>query len=413
MRRNSLILTATVLACYLLLFPPVSGTNDGPVSILYVGCILRSTPYWLMRRDPLFAFNWVQATLRSDFTARAMIQAETEAGALARLVRLHMPRSYAQLSSQFDVIILANANVIAVGPTYIEMLARGVKEGGLGLLMSGGWESFGGTSIGLPWGNTAVGELLPTEDAGTWIESGYLVIDEENNEFISSIDWPNRRAVMYHNAVTARQGADMLAHVEGSNYENHPAMVTWRLVNGARTFSFTGEPNTHALGDAWAGIGWEYQNMIDMGSNLMLYVDGRPVPQDIALVHRVRSMIQDVATRKTLLLSLVDFVESFGANTRVITDEIDRFDLAVSRAEPVYLELRFHDSLKMYEEAGQILERAEEKAMAAKDRALLWIYAIEWLTVAGTTLITGAAVWNLMIRRKMYKEARVTRLTAL
>ncbi|MBU7004799.1 MAG: hypothetical protein HXS50_04480, partial [Theionarchaea archaeon] len=288
-----------------------------------------------------------------------------------------------------------------------------VREGGLGLLMSGGWESFGGTSIGLPWGNTAVGELLPTEDAGTWIESGYLVIDEENNEFISSIDWPNRRAVMYHNAVTARQGADMLAHVEGSNYENHPAMVTWRLVNGARTFSFTGEPNTHALGDAWAGIGWEYQNMIDMGSNLMLYVDGRPVPQDIALVHRVRSMIQDVATRKTLLLSLVDFVESFGANTRVITDEIDRFDLAVSRAEPVYLELRFHDSLKMYEEAGQILERAEEKAMAAKDRALLWIYAIEWLTVAGTTLITGAAVWNLMIRRKMYKEARVTRLTAL
>jgi uncharacterized membrane protein len=326
-----------------------------------------------------------------------MVQAETEAGAVARLVRLHMPRSYTQLVSQFDVIILANANVLALGPTYIEMLARGVREGGLGLLMSGGWESFGGTATGPPWGNTAVGELLPTEDAGTWVESGYLVIDEEDNEFISSIAWPGRGAAMYHNAVTVRHGADMLAHAEGPTYQD-PAMVTWRLVNGARTFSFTGEPNTHALGDAWAGIGWEYSNMLDLGSNLLLYVDGRPVPQDMALVRRVRSVIQEVGTRRALLMSLVDFVESFGANTRAITDEIHRFDLAV---------------LKMYEEARQMLEGAEETAMVAKDRALLWIYVVEWLAVTGTALVTGVVVWSLMVERKMYKEAQVTRLTEL
>jgi hypothetical protein len=283
----------------------------------------------------------------------------------------------------------------------------------MGLLMSGGWESFGGTASGPPWGNTAVGELLPTEDAGTWVESGYLVIDQENNEFIGSIAWPGRGAAMYHNAVTGKHGADMLAHVEGPTYQNHPAMVTWRLVNGARTFSFTGEPNTHALGDAWAETGWEYSNMIDLGSNLMLYVDGRPVPQDIALVHRVRSVIQEVATRKALLMSLVDFVESFGVNTRAITDQIHRFDLALSEAEPVYFELRFDDTLKMYEEASQMLERAEERAMEAKDRALLWIYVIEWLAVTGTALVTGVVVWSLMIGRKMYKEARVTRLTGL
>jgi len=55
-----------------------------------------------------------------------------------------VPRTYTDLSERFDVVVLANANPAALGSKNVEMIAKGVEEGGVGLLMSGGWESFGG-----------------------------------------------------------------------------------------------------------------------------------------------------------------------------------------------------------------------------------------------------------------------------
>ena len=390
-----------VVSTLLLEVPFTSALEDGRIGVLYVGCIARSPPFRNMKSDPLFSIGFVQATLR-DWAGMS----EDE---VHRRVRLYMPRTYGDLTEGYDVIVLANANRIAVGH-HSEKLRRGVVEAGMGFLMSGGWETFGGAGGAFPpWGETSIGQLLPTKDViGIWIQEGRLVIDKPDHELIRSLPWDLRDPVLaspirwHHNPVTVKLGANLLAHALCKGVREDPLMVTWELENKARVFALTSE--IHTL--CWYGDPWEY--CIDFGSNLMIYLDRREVPQDINLVHIVRSKIFEVETRKSLLLSLVEFCESFGANTRKILSSIDDIDVVISTVRPQYLELRFDDVLETYQLVDEMLGETEDDAVNLKNRTLLWVYLIEWLAVTGTMMVCAFVLWSVMVRRMLYKEVQVT-----
>jgi len=399
------------LAALALATQPGFASEDGRIGVLYVGCIARSRPFWLMRSDPLFRMGFVQATLR-DWAAVGPIPALGEAQ-VHRMVRMQMPRTYADLVANYDVIALHNANVLAVAP-HIQKMAQGVSEGGLGLLMSGGWESFGGTGSGFPpWGETAVGKLLPTEDVvGIWVPSGRLGIDRPRHELISSLPWDLRDPDLAnevkwdHNPVSLKAGAEQLAHATYLGRDD-PLMVTWILDNDARVFALTSEIHRFFWqGGEYRGI-WRYA--YDFGCNLMIYLDNRPVPQDIDLVHAARAKMFEVETRRSLLVALLDFCESFGASTRSLMPRFDEIDRVIARAMPQYLQLQFEDMLESYRVADEMLAKAEEEGVKLKNRTLLWVYVIEWLAVTGTSMVCGFLLWLLMIRRRLYREVRTTR----
>jgi len=404
--------------------PQASASEDGRIGVLYVGCLARSTPFWWMRSDMLFSMNFVQATLR-DWAAWGPSQVAKSESDVYRMIRLYMPRSIPDLTTRFDVVILANANRLAVSPKNTEMLAGGVREAAMGLVMFGGWESFGGVGSAYPgWGDTAVGKLLPTEDAGEIYiylpaSSHRLVIDEPEHEFMASLPWDSRQPFMYnfhHNLVTARPGADVLAHVESFAYKDHPGFVTWELEGGARTFSITGEiigPSSepgqlHTM--CTRGDPWEYA--LDFGANLMIYLDRRPVPQDVQLVHRVRMRMFEFATRKSLLFGLLEFCDSFGANTAKIQVKIDEAAQITLDALPDYLELRFEEVLQAYDQVSEMLTEIEEDAIRLKNRALFWVHIIEWFAVTGTGMMAGFVLWSTMVRRRLWREVGTTRLMA-
>ncbi len=400
-----------LLACMALFIPPsVTGREDGRIGVLYVGCTARSRPFWEMRSDPLFSISFVQATMR-DWGAIGPIQAG-QGAEIYRFVRLYMPRTYKDLASRFDVIVISNANRFAVEP-YIRMLARGVRDSGMGLVMFGGWETFGG-AFGRPaWGETEIGELLPTRDViDTWVQypqNGILLrIDDREHEFISSLPWKRERAYFmndfHHNLVKLKPGARKLAHAESVKFKDHPAMVTWEVENQARVFAYTGEIYFFCRKKPF----WTYY--IDFGSNLMIYLDHRDVPQDIDLVHTLRSQMQDVATRKSLLLGLLEFCDSFGANTDKIERKIDQINTVIAQATPYYLDLEIERTLDAYREADNMIKNVEQDAVELKNRALMWVYVIEWLAVTGTAMGCGFIVWSVMVRRRLYKEVSTTRL---
>lgn len=389
--------------------PSTLSLEDGRIGVLYVGCIARAQPFWMMRSDPLFRITFVQATIR-DFMSYGPMPAMSEAD-VHRMVRLYMPRTLTYLVDNFDVTVLFEANIYAVGP-HIDKLAKGTYEGGLGMMMAGGWQSFGAFAGYSPWGETSVGQLLPTEDVlSTWDESMVqrLVIDEPDNELISSIPWNKNDpalsgGIWHHNRVTVRPGAELLAHVEsGSGYDD-PLMVTWELPNGPRTFSLTSE--SCRLVAIWANR-WEFA--YDYASNLMIYLDDRPVPQDIALVHAARSKMFEVNTKRSLLSTLVEFCESFGANTQGMIERFEEMDAVISEALPHYFELRFDEMLETYREVDGMLEQAEDEAVKLKNRTLFWVFVIEWFVVTGTIMACGFVLWSLMIRRRLYREIRTTR----
>jgi len=403
--------------------PGSHALQDGRIGVLYVGCLARSTPFWWMRSDMLFSLNFVQATLR-DWAGWGPTQVATQEGQVYRMIRLYMPRNLEDLTNRFDVIIMANANRLAVSPRNVEMLAGGVKESAMGLVMFGGWESFGGTGTSYPpWGDTSIGRLLPTSDAAElYIHkpagAHRLVIDRPDHEFMSSLPWDPGQPFMYnyhHNLVRAKPGAQVLAHVESYSYSDHPGFVTWELMGGAPTFSITGEiigPSSepgqlHTM--CTRGNPWEYA--LDFGGNLMIYLDRRPVPQDIYLVHQVRIRMFDVSTRKSLLFGLLEFCDSFGANTERINARVDEASTLVADALPDYLELRFEEVLDVMDEVHAMYSEIEEDAIKLKERALLWVYVIEWMSISGTSMLAGFFLWSLMVRRRLWREVGTTRLS--
>jgi len=394
-----------------LTLPSARGLEDGRIGVLYIGSILApvSMPFWHMKSDMLFRTSFVPANLRSDWMTMGPMPAEGESG-VNRLVRLYMPRTYRDLVDNYDVTILSEANQHAVSP-HIEKLARGVSEGGMGLLMCGGWASFGGTGNRPPWGETVIGRLLPTEDViNVWWELPIqrMVIDDPDHEFMSSLPWDDpvltgpSRYIWNHNPVTLKPGASLLSHVLLGSGREDPLMATWEVPGGARTFAFTSM--TYQL---LTYARWTY--LYDLGSNLMIYLDHRPVPQDIGLVHAVRSKMLEVATRRSLLVSLLDFCESFGANTHDVIQGLGEVDRVVTEAGSWYLDLNFESTLESYNEAAELMEEIEVWAIQLKERAFLWVYIIEWLTVSGTALLCGMVLWFLMVQRRLYREVGATR----
>jgi uncharacterized membrane protein len=389
---------------------PARGLGDGRIGVLYISDPVRAYGFDFMRSEPIFSLTLVAASLR-DFGGWGIDDVH-------RAIRLYLPRNYDSLLGGYDVIVLDNANRNALTPTQIELLARGVSEGGRGLLMTGGWESFGGTgSSQPPWGDSAVGQLLPTEDVEkAWVESGRLVIREEDHEFIASIPWDRHGPFMVswpHNLVGVKPGAKLLAYTDRNVFPtvgDHPLFITWELPGGARTFAVTGEIALMAIHLSYKGVNyvpWDYYG--DFSSNLMIYLARRPVPQDVDLVHVVRSRAFRARTRVSLMMAMIEFIEKFNANTRELLAGIDEVEDEIAQGRAEYVELQFEGLLARYAGIDEMLESLDQRAVKAKNAALLWVHLVEWLAVACTTMLVGVILWSLMVRHRLYREVKVTR----
>ena len=384
--------------------------DDGRIGVLYISDPMRAPGFNFMRTEPIFSLTFVTASLRGF--------GGWEIEDVRRAIRLYLPRNYQDIISRFDVIVLDNANRDALTDKQIGLLARGVREAGVGLLMTGGDESFGGHNYP-PWGQTAIGSLLPTEDVEQiWVVPGRLVITEEDHEFISSIPWERRAPFMegwQHNLVTVKLGAQLLAHADCTNYyiggETHPLLITWEMPEGSRVFACTGEVGLMAIYLSYRGVNyvpWDYYG--DFSSNLMIYLAKRPVPQDVDLVHTARSKVFETRTRISLLLNLIEFIEGFGAKTNGLMRSFDAVNDMIASSMGIYIDLRFEDVLEAYGDIDKVLEDIEEEAIDLKNRALLWVYIIDWLAVTATGLIAGFVLWSVMVRRRLYREVGATRL---
>lgn len=150
----------------------------------------------------------------------------------------------------------------------------------------------------------------------------------------------------------------------------------------------------------------------DILINYLLDAAGRPYATDIELLHSVRQSFADFQNRISFLRELLDFVEMFGAKTDSLLEDLEGAESTFASAHAMYLEGDFEGALGASDRAYSQLVETGEKAMRLKDRALQWIYLIEWLAVAGTLMVGGLALDQLMIRRRLYRRASTTRLGA-
>jgi hypothetical protein len=207
------------------------------------------------------------------------------------------------------------------------------------------------------------------------------------------------------NMVEQKVGSTLLARwrVKTYQYEDPPCYVTWE-VEGGRTFAMC---HDWTPGGGWLMSRWDYYR--DYSVNLMLYLAGRSLPPGHMEIHEYRGLIHDLAISKSMLYSLLEFVESFGGNSAPIDDRVGELDLVVSDAQEFYLDHEFNEALVTAQKAMDTMKDIEALAVELKNEALFWVYLVEWLSVTGVALLSGTVVWFIMVQRRLYREVEVTR----
>lgn len=366
--------------------------ESGRVRVLYCGDTTRAS--YAMLVDPVILPTFVPSACL------------TRGEELNRFMRLYMSRTYDQFVGDYDLVNLGDQQVDHFPPKYLNWFADGVRNMGMGLSMTGGIGGFGGEqSMGIgSWEPTQVGEVLPTQNMQTatlWRSFKLDVLDPDHPT-MKPLPW--RSAPLLHGLgiVEAKQGARILAGADLP--EGYPVMVWWDVGNG-RSYGFTS-----CLGGGWGYdfIKWEYY--MDYVVGFLYFTAGLDVPQDLSLVHAIRTNLKQYRVSKAMMFSLLDFIDKMGANTGRLEHQISQLDDTVARAGSAYIQQDYEESLAKTKDALDGLNGLDREAMKLKDRTMLWTYLIEWFSVGGASGLIGWLVYELMIRRRLYREVDTTRL---
>jgi len=394
MRYHSIFL---ILIFSILLSCNVNGNNrTSPIQILYLGdCFFYSSgavPFLPLKEEPAFRVSAVP----------------TWSLELMRSTRHYMPRTYQDHLVKNDVVFVSDAVVHVFRSEMLQWFARGVIEEGKSFIMVGGLGSFGGGS-GIPsWGGSPIEEVLPCNCIDQEIFQGLgavfpIPVDPEH-EFCAPLPWEGCTPFEGFNVVDTKQGAvDIL--MPGTPYITRgPLLAFWKTGTG------TGVAHTPDLTYAWVGAfgDWEYYG--DYCANLIYMAAQIMVPQDTNLVHAARTAMQDFSQERALLIAMTEFIDRFGANPKVIEEGISDIIEMKAEADIHYLNQEFVSAL---EKLGGMRTRARElgeEATELKNAALMWVFIAEWFMVTATLMITGYVLWALMVRRRLYRDIKVTRL---
>jgi uncharacterized membrane protein len=320
-----------------------------------------------------------------------------------RLARIYLPRTKESLLDTTDLIVLEDIDSRVFTTKTLVWFKEAVRDHGLGAVMGGGSQGFGGNPPFVGWGQSPLYEIIPVEcpyDAR--LSKDYLVkfkIVDEDNELAQSLPW--ERAPLYYptNLVIPKPGCQLI--IVSDDEKETPIYFYWDVGEGR----FTGVQNIKGVfGQEFNN--WEYFQ--DTVLNTYYYAVSFPLPPDVAVVHELRGKWDRFYLEKRLLLSLIDFADRFGANMQEVTAGIGEMEETRESSDERYLEGQYVEALERIDAALDEISGLEQLALKLKDRALTWIYIIEWLVVFSTVLVSGFIVWSLMVRRLLYKEIQVT-----
>ncbi len=393
------------------------GIDPRRVSVLYIGDPYPGiTPYLGMKEDAFVLVYPIRAYYHGGGAAPLDL--------VLKYMRTYMPRSYQELSAKHDVVILSDAYRQTFTPAQHFWFRDGVLEEGLGLAMVAGLDSFwaSATRPEANWQGSPLEEILPiTIPTGrpvikhNWIRKATMELMYEDHEFIASLPYepqPRYMAIPVDGQlVYSDPGSEILARWIEPELGNPPLYVTWDLGTG-RTFAMMHDwTASGGEGGGYYFSQWEYYR--DFAINLVLFLAKRPLHPDHLIVHQYREIVHGASVSRSLLLSLIDFIDKFGGNPRRIDEEMAVLDAIVLKAQGHYLDHDFDKALAGINQALVKSKEIEHLSVRIKNQALFWVYVVEWLSVTGVSLLSGFTVWTLMIRRRLYRDVASTRFDSL
>jgi hypothetical protein len=336
---------------------------------------------------------------------------------LIKLIRLYFPRTYQEFSG-YDVLILAQPTYFLFTTKQDTWIRDSISDGNGGLNDGSTFSQIPG--IPDAWASGIAWEAFPNDapfvvkNFGAWapVSSFTIDINENHPEPVLTVFIPfgaERLGVRgVSRLVKPREGSDVLAWQVGNYPTREPVLTSWKY----------GEGRAMTLGTALPG-GWltypkgetgENKYASEMLMNMMFWLAGTELIDDVEVFHRVKTDFSEFRARRAVLLSLSDFIDKLGANTQEIQKEVVELEKTYQEASTHYLEHDFALAEEAIRDALARFPEVEEIARREKNRALLWVYVIEWLVSSSTFFISGFVLWTLMVRRRLYREVDSTKL---
>ncbi len=343
---------------------------------------------------------------------------------MRRAVRIYFPRTY-QGVVDFDFMVFAGSIMNMFSPIQQKWMHDAVLEGTGGLnsrsVLSGiYWPEWvtSATQKAFPNDADAVGDTSGRHRSGRSL----LIVLEERTGLAPVLTMFKGKPIKWQlndyscGLLIPREGSIIWSWIKGPfadmAMENPtcsgctPHLISWEYGDGItwtchdRLVNWWQDPVANPYG-------------LDMIMNMILLSNRRSLPLDIEVVHEIRSRIVEYRTRQLLVLATVEFGEMFGANMNPILVDMGIVDDKRRQADEHYLSQEYMEARTAIIDAIEDMEDLNFAAMARKDRAMLWVYLVQWFVVSGTSMVTGFVVWTLMIRRRLYRQVKVTRFSGL
>lgn len=336
---------------------------------------------------------------------------------LNRRMRIYMPRTLDQLVGERDVIVMHDApqghfevKEVYFDPKWISWFVDSVQKNGTSFAMWGGDASWGGGGEGdyPSWGDTILDAILPFRCR--W---GYNVLDRLTRVFrdpedpLSRIPWKEAPPIEHVNMVDFKPGATPVAEAVSKD-ASYPWIAEWksgkgRVIGETEIFGSEGTSHTH---DVMRRLWHWYQDFLIY----MVYRSvEKPIPSDVYLAHRLRQEVNLYIAETSLMVSLLEFIDGFGADTRKLYDQLREIDGLEKAAEEHYRRDEYTEASSLFDQIEAQWVQLDQDAIEAKEQALTWVFVIEWFAVSGTALVAGVTLWMLMVGRRAYRDVGITR----
>ncbi len=366
--------------------------------------------------SPLLGFMNSEPSFDGTLLICRSIFVEYSEPELRRFMRIYFPRTYDDLI-EYDYFVFDQPMLVLFNDEHIKWMYQAMEREGTGALaftISQRTEMYG------PWMNSVLPEAFPHDQEKIIAKAQYNIvsydIDVNDDPQLPPVLKPFKdlgieeiRPFGKIRLLFRKQGTTIWATAKDLSlygFPSCPLLISWEYGEKNSRIWSTANQFHHPFWDQRDG---KERYALDIFSNIVSYGCRRGLPRNILMVHRIREHFTQYKSRMGMLYSLLDFVERFGASTQKIQGYISQLDSMEEEAEELYLSQEFESTLAQQEEIFDFFSKVESEAVDVKENALLWVYVLEWITVSGTGMLTGFVIWTIMVRRRFYREVKVTR----
>ncbi|MBU7004733.1 MAG: hypothetical protein HXS50_04150, partial [Theionarchaea archaeon] len=209
-------------------------------------------------------------------------------------------------------------------------------------------------------------------------------------------------------------GGRLKGWIYGYMGEDPPWLVSWKPGGGN-----PGEQWVLAQLNHWPGTGGDWlsdennPNALDIAANMIFYSLDMPLISDIMTRREARRLFTNLQSQKSVILSMMEWAETFGADIAPISKRLMDLEREMEGAIDDYIDQDYPAAIVFLQSVSTRVAGMSDDTVRLKDRALFWVYVIEWSVTTATILIFGMLTWTLMVRRWLYRQVSQTRLTGV